>query len=119
MIVVSCLAWATSLAAVVAAQALGWDLTMQTFAGLAGLVAILGGAATIDPGWAGPRRTGKQIAANVVVLICAIGLAMILREQVPDDYPIYVVGFVVPLFLAAELAVDWHVLGRRDGRPLA
>jgi hypothetical protein len=73
--------------------------------------AVLASALLIDRKWAGPRRTGRRVVANAVILVTAFILSDALRRWMPMDYPVAVAGLVLPAFLAAEVAVDWRNLG--------
>lgn len=115
MIVISCLAYVASVAAVLLSRfVLGWANEGQSIAGLIAFLAVLTGAVLIDRKWAGPKRTGRQVVANAVVLGSAFILAETLRQRMPVEYPLAVVGLVLPAFLAAEAAVDWRSLARAE-----
>ncbi len=63
-----------------------------------------------SPAWlfnSGRRRGGRMIA-NAVVLFSAITLTSMTRGARPADWSVVVVGLGLPLFLAAQAAIDWR-----------
>jgi hypothetical protein len=97
---------AAVLALVVTRFALQWPNQGQTAASLIALVAVLFGAVLLDRRWAGRKRTGWQAVANAVILFFTIFVSQALYWALPNDYPLAIIGLVMPAFLAVEIAVD-------------
>jgi hypothetical protein len=54
-----------------------------------------------------PRRSGWRVIANAATLGSAFLLTEVVRQRLPTDWPLAVVGIVLPLFIAAQLGLDW------------
>jgi ABC-type iron transport system FetAB permease component len=97
---------AAVLALVVTRFVLQWPNEGQVAASLIALVAVLLGAVLLDRRWAGRKRTGWQAVANAVILFFTIFVSQALYRALPNDYPLAIIGLVMPVLLAAEVAVD-------------
>lgn len=55
----------------------------------------------------GGRRGGRMLA-NAAVIFTAVTLTNMLRESRQDNWPVVAVGVGLPLFLVAQIAIDWR-----------
>jgi hypothetical protein len=53
--------------------------------------------------------------ANAAVIFTALTVTGMLRESMPEVWPVVVVGLVLPLFYVAQLAIDWRPHGSPAG----
>ena len=61
-----------------------------------------------SPRWQPGRRRGGRMRASAAVIFTALTLTGMLRESMPEVWPVVVVGLVLPLFYVAQLAIGWR-----------
>jgi len=82
----------------------------QAWLTLVGLVIPLAIWSIVWPKSLGGRRSGVRLVANFLVLLGAFIATEVIRQAMPTDHLLVVVGVVLPLFLAAEVAIEWQRL---------
>lgn len=53
--------------------------------------------------------------ANAAVIFMALTLTGVLRESMPEEWPVVAIGLLLPLFYTAQLAIDWRPHGSPTG----
>lgn len=83
--------------------------SLQVLSAMAAFV-IVGALATCqfgNRGWLRGRLNGKAVVLNGLNIFLAISATLAAQQAQPELWPLIAIGLILPLFLVAELIIDW------------
>jgi hypothetical protein len=112
-------AYAAALTVLVATRLwLGWSNDGQALAAFIIYLVVLGvGLRLIGERVFSGRRSGRRAAANFAVLLLFPIAAQVVRDRLPTDWPLVMIGGLLLLFSLAQVAIDWSSQAEPSIRP--